>query len=309
MLFRYLAAIVTSAACWQLAIPTHAGDQTVFYSTDEFEITGFDLRMYLRGAPPVATGTSGSRARNLQALSDLYALRILGLDAEASSLLSDEEADWIATYEVTMEKVRRYLIAETEARMDKTDWQAEAREQYLTNKQDYVEPESITIRTLLVRTGDKTEEEASREVSALLEDELPKLGFEALVRTYTEDDAARESGGLMTNLLRGETVRPFEDAAFALTTPGEVSEPVISEFGVHLIQLLERQEAVQKSFEEVADDIIAKLKPIRAAAYRAGLQAEARGREPAGFTRNTQALDALVETTADGPLAPLSLPD
>jgi hypothetical protein len=49
----------------------------VYYSTNDLEITEFDRRMYLRKSPPVAEGTIGSRARNLQALSDLYALKIL----------------------------------------------------------------------------------------------------------------------------------------------------------------------------------------------------------------------------------------
>ena len=295
--------LITSAAMQA------ADDETVFYSTADFAVTGFDLRMYLRNAPPAVAGTSGSRARNLQALSDIYALRTLGLDAAQSDLVSAEEADWIANYAVTMERINRYLAAETEARMLKTDWQAEAREHYLVNRQDYVEKESVTIRTLLIRTRDRSEEDAVKQARALLTDELPKLGFEALVRTYTEDGAAKELGGLMTDVHRGETVGPFEAAAFALTTPGDISEPVISKFGVHLIQLIERKEAKQKSFDEAADEIISFLKPVRASQYRAALQAEAREREPSGFVRNTEALDALMETTVDGPLRPVSLPE
>ena len=281
-----------------------ADDRRIFYSTDDFVVTEFDLKMYLRGAPPTAGGSTGSRARNLQGLSDIYAMRTLGLDADAFNLLSEEEADWIATYAVTMEKIKRFLAAQTAQRMEQTDWLAEAREHYLVNKSKYVVPEEVTLRTLLIRTDDKSEEDALEEVRELVNNELPASTFEALVKNHTEDDAARETGGLMVGVQRGQTVKPFEDAAFALTAPEEISEPVVSQFGVHVIQLIERKDAVQKDFDEVVDDIIAELKPIRAAQYRAGLRDEAREREPQGFVRHTDELDALMEETSDGPLAP-----
>ena len=47
---------------------------TVYYSTNEFEITEFDRRMYLRDAPDATDEHVGSRIRNLGALSDLYAM-------------------------------------------------------------------------------------------------------------------------------------------------------------------------------------------------------------------------------------------
>ena len=55
--------------------------ETVYYSTDEFDITEFDRRMYLRNAPDATDEHVGSRIRNLQALSDLYAMEVLMSDA------------------------------------------------------------------------------------------------------------------------------------------------------------------------------------------------------------------------------------
>ena len=106
----------------------------------------------------------------------------------------------------------------------------------------------------------------------------------------------------MSGVVRGQTVPPFEEAAFALRMPGELSEPVVSQFGVHLIQLVEYRPAEQLTYEQVAKRIIDELKPIRAAQYRRGLQMEARERKLEGFVEHTEALDELMSRTSDGAL-------
>ena len=73
--------------------------------------------------------------------------------------------------------------------------------------------------------------------------------FEALARAYSQDQGSAALGGDLGFFGRGDMVRPFDEAVFALQ-PGEVSEPVESPFGVHLIRLEERE---IQGFEDVAD--------------------------------------------------------
>lgn len=274
-----------------------------YFSTDRFQIGEFDRQMYLRKAPPEAGGGIGSRARNLQALNDLYAIANLSLDAEKVISLPQEEAEWIAEYAVTMELVQRYLIAKVNDALASTDWSAEARERYLSAPEDYRLPESVSVRTLLIRIGDRSESAAMKIATDLLSlANEPGIDFAELVSEHTEDENAAANGGLMSKVVRGQTVPPFEEAAFALRTPGDFSEPVVSQFGVHLIQLLEYTPAEQLTFEQVEQRIIDELKPIRAAQYRRGLQEEARERKPEGFVEHTEALDELMSRTSDGAL-------
>jgi len=126
--------------------------------------------------------------------------------------------------------------------------------------------------------------------------------FEAVVRANTEDEGAVATGGLMENIERGQTVEPFETAAFALRIEGEFAEPVLSRFGVHIIQLLEHQDQRQQAFDEVQAGIIEELKLVRGGEYRQAIHAEARDRYPAGFIEHTEALDALMLQTSDGKL-------
>ena len=51
-------------------------------------------------------------------------------------------------------------------------------------------------------------------------------------------------------------VKPFSDAAFAISAPGDISEPVKTIFGFHIIQLNEKKPKLVRSFEEVKEKII-----------------------------------------------------
>ena len=288
-----------------LAITATAEDSIgiSYYSTSQFSVTELDREMYLRNAPPEAGGGIGSRARNLSALSDLYAIKLLAGEAQSLDLLSEVEKKWLAEYAINMELIQRYLRKMVEDKLAATDWEAEAREQYIASPEDYRMPESVSFRTLLIRTEDRSESEAMRIAVDLLDQaKQPGSDFTKLVTEHTEDASAAVNGGLMSGIIRGQTVPPFDEAAFALRTPGEFSEPVVSQFGVHLIQLVEYSPAEQLTYEQVAQRIIDELKPIRAAQYRTGLQVEARERKLEGFVEHTEALDELMSRTSDGAL-------
>ena len=297
--------VCSSLGLTQLVVHSSSanGADSVYYSTDDFEITEFDRRMYLRNAPDATDEHVGSRIRNLQALSDLYAMEVLMSDADDLGLLPKTERDWIARHAVQLETLKRYMQFEVDRQLRLTDWDAEAMEAYQASPDYYQIQETVSVRTLLIRRDERSEDEALSLAHELLaQARLPGANFEELVRMNTEDEAAIATGGLMENVARGETVEPFQRAAFALREEGEFSEPVVSRFGVHLIQLLDHQLPRQKSFEEAKQGIVDELKPARAAQYRHGVQAEARERKPAGFIEHTEALDALMLRTSDGKL-------
>lgn len=286
-----------------LATAEAAAQNRIYFSTDEFEVTHFDLEMYLRDAPVAAGGGLGSRPRLLQALSDLYALEVLNSDADQEDrvFLNEEEAAWIADYHVKIEKVVRYTEWKMQLKMAATDWQRLSLETYLANQSDYMVPETVSVRNLLLRTDDRTIEEA-----VALAEELRASGnaseFAALAREFSEDEVGKVNGGLMENVQRGQTVEPFEQAAFALTEPGEISAPVSSRFGVHLIQLVDSTPARQQAYDEVSDSIIQNLKVKKRAQYISDIQNEAREREAAGFQRYVDNLDALIDESSTGAL-------
>jgi peptidyl-prolyl cis-trans isomerase SurA len=64
--------------------------------------------------------------------------------------------------------------------------------------------------------------------------------FAQLAGTYSNDTGSASRGGVLRAFGQGEMVFPFEEAAFALTTPGEVSGLVETRFGYHIIKLIEK---------------------------------------------------------------------
>ena len=157
----------------------------------------------------------------------------------------------------TEEDVRRDIEAQLinerlfdEVTKDVTVAAEEIRAYYDENQERFTVPENREVAHILV----ETEAEASR-VAAELADGVQ---FAKLAREESTDEASAENGGKLT-ARRGELVKPFEDEAFRLET-GEVSAPVETEFGWHLIKALGDvvPEAVT-SFAEVEESIESQL--------------------------------------------------
>jgi peptidyl-prolyl cis-trans isomerase SurA len=98
------------------------------------------------------------------------------------------------------------------------------------------------VRHILVRTSDQVSEgEARRRLEGLRERLLSGADFAQLARANS-DDASAARGGDLDWIYPGDTVPEFE-RAFQALKPGEVSEPVRTPFGYHLIQVTERRSA------------------------------------------------------------------
>jgi len=83
--------------------------------------------------------------------------------------------------------------------------------------------------------------------------------FAELAKKYSADPGSAANGGDLGLFGRGMMVKPFEDAAFSLK-PGEISGVVQSDFGFHIIKLLEVKAAKIPPLEEVKGNIVQKIK-------------------------------------------------
>lgn len=271
----------------------------VLIEADAFTITERDLFMYLKPQKDEQTGALdwGSRERVREGLQQLYALNVLRIDAEAAKTLSAEEQAWIARHEVSMSLVRQYLSDQVKREAAEIDFERLAKEYYIANKDEFMIPERRTLRALLIRTDCRTPEEAVAIATDLTADVTTEDDFEAVIRKHTEDTVAAQSGGLMPKVSRGQTVLEFEEAAFSLKNPGDISEPVISEFGAHVVQLVSILPSSQQEFSAVRDRIVSQLETEEQDKILATLRMEARERRPDGLVLNMEALEDLVLST------------
>jgi peptidyl-prolyl cis-trans isomerase D len=128
---------------------------------------------------------------------------------------------------------------------------------YTANIQAYSKPEQVQAGHILLKVApdaSEAEEATAREkLLALLMRLQEGESFSTLAGKYSEDVSAAQGGDLGW-FGRGEMVLEFEEAAFALQ-PGEISNPVRTVFGWHLIKVVDRHEARTAPLEEVATAI------------------------------------------------------
>jgi foldase protein PrsA len=140
--------------------------------------------------------------------------------------------------------VSERLFAEVTGEVKVTDKQVE--DYYNKNKAQYSQPESREVRHILVKTRAQADD---------LYDQL-KAGadFAVLAKKFSEDTGSKANGGKLT-ISKGQTVAPFDQTAFVLKK-NEISKPVKTQYGFHLIQPIgDVKEAKVTPLEDVKDSI------------------------------------------------------
>lgn len=116
----------------------------------------------------------------------------------------------------------------------------------------------VTARHILVRVDKNTPDDKVAEAKTKIEGYLKEiqggLDFAEAAKKYSEDVGSAEQGGALEPFTSGEMVPEFSKAAFE-TIEGEISEPVRSEFGWHIIKVEKKTGKIEKSFGEWLNDL------------------------------------------------------
>src|SRR6185295_10993600 len=156
-----------------------------------------------------------------------------------------------------------------------------ARDFYEKNKAKIRSPERLHLRHILIGINAKTSPADRQKARQKAEDLLKRIkageDFAQLAMS-SDDTGSRLKGGDLGWVSRGQTVPPFEKAAFALSKPNDLSPVVESPFGYHIIQLLERQAAGAVAYDQVKDRIAAMLKEKQTQQQVAARVRELRGK-------------------------------
>jgi len=136
------------------------------------------------------------------------------------------------------------------------------RQIYAQQQDRFRTPERVHVRHILIKTVDRP----ASEIPALqkkAEDLLAKLksgaDFAELAKKNSEDPGSAQKGGDLDWITRGQTVPEFEQAAFSLK-PRELSGVIKTQYGFHILQVLDREPARLRPFEEVRSELAAEAK-------------------------------------------------
>ena len=184
------------------------------------------------------------------------------LAAEARAAKLDQDADVQRQIRLaTDDTLARIALEHYRTTLKLPDFEPIAREYYASHKDEFVVPGAIKVQHVLVSIKDRNLNEAKArigEVEAAARAHPEQ--FAALVEKYSDDPSKDKNGGIFENAGSAKMVAQFSAAAKALKTPGEISPVVRTEYGFHVLKLIERKPDTQRSFADAHDELIRKLR-------------------------------------------------
>lgn len=175
-------------------------------------------------------------------------------DTELSSWFDKHKAEYTSEPKIRLQ----YLFFNFDKDLDQVQVGEDTlRARYESEKEKYSTPEQRHARHILFKVTSEESEEAvaakKKQAEEILERVRKGEDFTELAKQYSEGPT-KETGGDLGFFSRGRMVKEFDDAVFSMK-PGEVSGPVRTPFGFHVIKLEEVRPATTRSFDEVKDEL------------------------------------------------------
>jgi peptidyl-prolyl cis-trans isomerase C len=208
----------------------------------EREIRQSDFDLLLQQIGPQRAMQFQSPEGQKQLLDELINQELFLIDGKANNIEATE------AFQEELAFVKENMIKQYAIRSVLDSIQVEEEEMksfYDTNGAMFRNPESVTASHILVDTEEKAKE--------IIEELNGDKSFEEAAKAYSSCPSS-QNGGDLGNFTRGKMVPEFENAAFDLDV-NQVSGVVQTQFGFHIIKVTDKQEAVQKSYEEAKPEI------------------------------------------------------
>jgi peptidyl-prolyl cis-trans isomerase C len=129
---------------------------------------------------------------------------------------------------------------------------AEAKDFYAKNPDKFTEAESVRASHILIKVDEKADPAAKKKARAQIDAVLKQVkeggDFAKLAKQHSEDGSASQ-GGDLNYFTKGQMVGPFDKVAFELK-PGQVSDVVTTQFGYHIIKVIDHKPGRTIPFEE-----------------------------------------------------------
>ena len=193
---------------------------------------------------------------------DKYTAGVQITDAAIKAYYDAHQAQFMTPESVHL-AYAQLTLAQVTAQITVSD--QDLKDYYAKNKNRYISTEQRHAHHILIAVNDKVDAAAALKKAQDIEAKLKAGGnFEALAKQYSDDPGSAAQGGDLGLAERGGLEGPFGDALFSMK-PGEVSAPVRTKFGYHIIRLDEIVPARGKTFDEARNDVLEQLRHDRAA--------------------------------------------
>lgn len=209
----------------------------------DIEITQGDIQSFLQGLGQQTAMQIQSQPDGLERIVyELVNQNLMYLEAKENNLEEDE------AFKSDLEKAKKNLLIQYSVNkflknIDVTD--EEVKEYFVANRDQFKKPEAMTASHILVE-GEKEAEDILKEIN-------DGMSFEDAAAKYSTCPS-KDRGGDLGEFTRGSMVPEFEEVAFN-SELGLINKTVKTEFGYHIIKVVEKSEAETPSFEEVEDQV------------------------------------------------------
>ncbi|MGL6105289.1 peptidylprolyl isomerase [Romboutsia sp.] len=218
-------------------------EKKVLATIGEKEITNLDIENVLTSLDPYQAMHFNNEQGKKQVLEDLVNQELFFIEAKEEGLHNDE------SFKAELQKVeenmlKQYSINKVLSSVTLTEDEKEAF--FEANKSKFNKSETASAKHILV----ETEESANDLLNKINAGELT---FEDAALAHSTCPS-KDAGGDLGTFPRGQMVPEFEEVVFNMNK-GEVTGPVQTQFGYHLIKLEEKQEGGDSQYEEVKNEI------------------------------------------------------
>jgi peptidyl-prolyl cis-trans isomerase C len=245
------AALVAFAAPVEQAAPgpEPAKDpERVLAKVETQEIKEKDVDQVILMAGPQGAAYDNEQGRKA-ILDELVAARLFAISGKKQGL--DQTPEFKNVVEnFTNQALARVAIEKALANISASE--EESKKFYDENPEQFTTPEEVRARHILL-----SDDVTSADKVTTIQDELKRgVSFDVLAVTYSTDPSAAQGGGDLGFFGKGQMVPEFEEAAFALKESGDISSPVRTAFGWHIIKLEEKRPSTVISYDDVKPQII-----------------------------------------------------
>ncbi|NPA95201.1 MAG: peptidylprolyl isomerase [Thermodesulfobacteria bacterium] len=243
------------------ALAADKGQDKILAQVGKYKLTLKEFNDQIRSLPPqLQMAVQRNPELKKQLLDRWVQLNLMALEARKQKLQDKPDVKKRIEEMTNALLAQEYMMENVSDKAKVTD--KEIKEYYDKHKSEFMQPEQVRARHILIKVPanatKKQWEEARKKALEIRAKLLKGESFAKLAQKYSDDPGSKTRGGDLGYFRKGQMVPEFEKAAFALKK-GEISQPVKTTFGYHIIKLEDKKPAKQRSFQEVKQEIRQKL--------------------------------------------------
>jgi peptidyl-prolyl cis-trans isomerase D len=200
-------------------------------------------------------------------LTDTFRTDVTAGDEEIAAHFAANTED----FRIPEKRKIRYLLVDVEEMRAKVNVpESSIAQAYNDNIDQYSTPDQVRASHILFRIGDADEAAVRAEAEKVLAEIRAGADFAELARMHSDDEATAVNGGDLDFFGRGRMVPQFDEAVFAMEA-GQVSDLVRTDFGFHIIKVVEKRPGTMRTLDEVRPQLQTQLALEMAQAQAADL--------------------------------------